>query len=167
MLLHLPMEPVSSRENPGPGLLKGSMSDREVAELLARDLADVPGAIGVNNHMGSKGSADARLMDALMTALRARRLYFLDSRTTEWTRAEEAAKRRGVPFLSRNVFLDDVSSEQAVAAQLQRAVEVARADGFAVAIGHPHPATLAVLEKALPELRAEGVTPVFVSALLP
>ena len=166
VLLHLPMEPVSSRENPGPGLLKGPLTGREVAAVLAGDLEEVPHAVGVNNHMGSKGTADARLMDDLMAALRARGLYFVDSRTTEWTRAGEAARRHGVPFLSRNVFLDDVASEPAVAAQLERAAEIARTEGSAVAIGHPHGPTLSVLEKEMPRLRAEGVTPVFVSELI-
>ena len=166
VLLHLPFEPLSSRESPGPGLVKTSMGEREIAEVIGRDLAQVPHATGVNNHMGSKGTADARLMDSVMAVLEARRLYFLDSRTTEWTRAGEAARRHGVPFLSRNVFLDDVPSDEAVAAQLRRAVETARSDGFAVAIGHPHSPTLEVLEREMPRLPAAGVTPVFVSDLL-
>jgi polysaccharide deacetylase 2 family uncharacterized protein YibQ len=166
VLLHLPFEPLSSRESPGPGLLKTSMGEREVAEVIARDLSEVPHAAGVNNHMGSKGTADARLMDAVMAVLRARGLYFLDSRTTEWTRAGEAARRHGVPFLSRNVFLDDVATDEAVSAQLRRAVETARTEGFSVAIGHPHSPTLEVLEREMPRLHAAGVRPVFVSDLL-
>lgn len=166
VLLHLPLEPVNSLENPGPGLVRASMSEREVDEVIARDLGQVPHAVGVNNHMGSRGTADSRLMDEVMAAIGPRGLYFLDSRTTEWTRAGEAARRYGVPFLSRNVFLDDVSSEEAISRQLQRAIDTARTVGFAVAIGHPHATTLSVLERRMPELAGDGITPVFVSELL-
>jgi polysaccharide deacetylase 2 family uncharacterized protein YibQ len=166
VLLHLPMEPLESREKPGPGLLRASMSAREISELLDHDLADVPGATGVNNHMGSKGTADRNLMNALMAILRKKSLYFLDSRTTEWTTAEEAARQFGVPFLSRGVFLDDVPREEAIQAALERAAAAARQNGFSVAIGHPHGPTLSVLERQMSRLAAEDVTPVFVSDLL-
>jgi len=166
VLLHLPMEPIGGRAHPGPGLVRSDMSDAELDASLARDLADVPGARGVNNHMGSKGTADPGLMDRIMLRLSRRGLYFLDSRTTEWTVAEAAAVRHGVPFLARKVFLDDVSSEPAVERQLEIAVEEARRSGRAVAIGHPHAATLAVLGRELPGMGRRGITLVPAGALL-
>jgi polysaccharide deacetylase 2 family uncharacterized protein YibQ len=166
ILLHLPLEPVGGRANPGPGLLRTSMPASEIQTLLAADLGEVPGAVGVNNHMGSKATADPAFMDLLMSLLRRRGLFFLDSRTTEWTVAEAAARRHGVPFLSRNVFLDDVPREAAIEEQLTKVVAIARDKGFAVAIGHPHPATISVLERELPRVSSEGITLVRVSDLL-
>jgi polysaccharide deacetylase 2 family uncharacterized protein YibQ len=166
VLLHLPMEPVGGKAHPGPGIIRSDMNDAQLDDVLARDLQDVPGARGVNNHMGSKGTADPSLMDRLMKRLSRTGLYFLDSRTTEWTVAEAAAARHGVPFLSRKVFLDDVDNESAVERQLDAAVEQARRLGEAVAIGHPHPATLSVLERELPEIGRRGVTLVSAGDLL-
>ena len=165
VLLHLPMEPLDRSARPGPGLVKVGMTAGDITQVLTADLADVPGADGVNNHMGSRASADRPTMDAVLSVLKKRGLYFLDSRTTAFTVAAEEAGRLGVPCRSRSVFLDDVAEESAIRRQLDRAVEDARAEGAAIAIGHPHPATLAVLERALPELRGKGIRLVRVSDL--
>jgi polysaccharide deacetylase 2 family uncharacterized protein YibQ len=157
ILLHLPMEPLDPGANPGPGQVRVGMSRQEIAALVASDLADVPGARGVNNHMGSRASADRATMDAVLSVLRSRGLFFLDSRTTAFTVAAEEAARQGVACVSRSVFLDDAPEEAAIVAQLDRAVEEARSQGAAVAIGHPHAATLAVLERELPDLASRGI----------
>jgi polysaccharide deacetylase 2 family uncharacterized protein YibQ len=165
VLLHLPMEPLDSWVNPGPGLIRDSMSAAEIETTLAADLAEVPEADGVNNHMGSKGTADRRTVSALLAGLLRRQLFFLDSRTTRSTVVEEEGLRIGVPVLSRNVFLDDAADERSVELQLDEAEAIARKEGFAVAIGHPHPSTLAVLERRLPQLRGRGITASLVSEL--
>lgn len=157
ILLHLPMEPLDPGANPGPGQVRVGMSPQEIASLVASDLADVPGARGVNNHMGSRASADRATMDAVLSVLRPRGLFFLDSRTTAFTVAAEEAARQGIACISRSVFLDDAPDEAAIVAQLDRAVEEARSQGAAVAIGHPHAATLAVLERELPDLGSRGI----------
>lgn len=166
ILLHLPMEPLDPGAHPGPGEVRVDMTAQEIASLVASDLADVPGATGVNNHMGSRASADRATMGAVLSVLRQRRLFFLDSRTTAFTVAAEEAARRGVPCVSRSVFLDDAPDEASVVAQLDRAVEESRSQGAAVAIGHPHAATLAVLERELPDLGARGVSLCRVSDLV-
>ncbi len=160
------MEPLDPHAKPGPGLVRTAMTSAEIGEVLAADLEDVPGAAGVNNHMGSKATADRRTMDAVLSILAKRGLFFLDSRTTAFTVAAREAGRLGVPCRSRSVFLDDVPEESAILGQLDRAVAEARSEGAAVAIGHPHSATLAVLERELPRLREEGVRLVAVSELL-
>ena len=167
VLLHLPMEPLDSKMNPGPGLIRDSMSEEEIRSTLAADLRSVPGAIGVNNHMGSKGTADRRTVSVLLGQLAGRRLFFLDSRTTGSTVVAEEGLRLGVPVLSRTVFLDDSADEESVARQLDSAESAARKDGSAVAIGHPHPTTLSVLEQRLPKLRDRGITACRVSELTP
>jgi len=166
LLLHLPMEPLDSAANPGPGEVRVGMSASQIASLVASDLADVPGATGVNNHMGSRASADRPTMDAVFSVLRQRRLFFLDSRTTAFTVAAQEAARRGVPCTSRSIFLDDAPDEASVVAQLERAVEEARAQGAAIAIGHPHAATLAVLERELPGIAGRGLVLCRVSELV-
>jgi polysaccharide deacetylase 2 family uncharacterized protein YibQ len=158
VLLHLPMEPREyPRMKPGPGVILLSQSDEEIARILESDLESVPGAAGVSNHMGSAATADARVMRAVARVLARRRLFFLDSRTTGATVGQETAREERVPAISRRVFLDDVATEPAVSKMLEEVVSRARAEGSAVALGHPYPATLAVLERELPQLADRGV----------
>jgi len=167
VLLHLPMEPLDPATKTGPGEVRVGMAPAEIAAIVAAGLADVPGASGINNHMGSRASADRATMDAILAVAREHRLFFLDSRTTAFSVAAEEAGRLGVPCVSRAVFLDDVADEGAVASQFDRAAEEALSGGAAIAIGHPHPATLAVLERELPGLAARGLKLCRVSDLLP
>jgi polysaccharide deacetylase 2 family uncharacterized protein YibQ len=165
VLLHLPMEPIDPQIHAGPGLIRDSMSPAEIEATLASDLSDVPGADGVNNHMGSKGTADRKTVASLLQALSRRHLFFLDSRTTVSTVVHEEGRRIGVAVLSRNVFLDDAADQESVERQLDAAEDLARREGSAIAIGHPHASTLTVLERRLPRLREKGITACLVSSL--
>lgn len=171
ILLHLPMEP----EATGGGSegvtqeaieLRVGMNADQVSTTLAGMLETVPHAAGVNNHEGSRATADAPLMQVLMPALRERNLFFIDSRTTAATVAYTAAESAGVRAASRKVFLDDTPTKEAVLAQLELAAKDAARDGSAIAIGHPHPATIAALTQAVPALEARGVRLVFASDLV-
>jgi hypothetical protein len=167
VLLHLPMEPQGfPKVRPGPGVILRAQSDGEIARTLEDDLATVPGAAGVNNHMGSAATADPRVMRAVARVLSRRGLFFVDSRTTDATVAERTAEEESVPSARRRVFLDDVATEAAVRAQLDEAVAHARNEGGCIAIGHPYPATLAVLERELPRMAEEGVRLVKVGELV-
>jgi len=167
VLLHLPMEPEGyPRVRPGPGLVLRSQNDAEIERMLEDDLATVPGAVGVNNHMGSAATADARVMRAVARVLARRGLFFLDSRTTDATVAEKAAEEASVRATSRRVFLDDAPNEDAIRGQLAELVRRAKEEGDAVAIGHPYPVTLFVLERDLPRLSDQGVKLVKVSELV-
>jgi polysaccharide deacetylase 2 family uncharacterized protein YibQ len=167
VLLHLPMEPAGyPKVRPGPGVILRSQTDAEIVRTLESDLATVPGAVGVNNHMGSVATADPRVMRVVARVLSDRGLYFLDSRTTDATVAERTAEEASVPAVSRRVFLDDVETEEAVSKQFAELVRRAREEGSAVAIGHPYPATLAVLEREMPDLAAKGVKLVKVGELV-
>jgi uncharacterized protein len=166
VLLHLPMEPAGyPRIRPGPGVVLRSDSDEKIAQTVADDLETVPGAVGVNNHMGSAATADPRVMRAVVRVLTARRLFLLDSRTTEATVARRIADEESLPAVSRKVFLDAVESEDALERSFRDLVLRAKRDGTALAIGHPHPATLALLERELPLLHSQGVELVTVAAL--
>jgi hypothetical protein len=165
VLLHLPMDPEGAND-PGPGALTTAMSKRELAAATAAALAAVPGAAGVNNHMGSQLSADRAAMAAILGEVRREGRYFLDSRTTARSVGFQVARELGIAAASRDLFLDDEAERGAIAAQFAKLLALARERGAAIAIGHPHPATLAVLEEEIPRAVAEGFEFVPVSYLL-
>ena len=164
VMLHLPMASTAG-EKDEPVELEPRMDANTVNKTFASMLDTVPYAAGVNNHEGSLGTSDPKLMRELMPLLREHHLFFIDSRTTAATVAETAAHTAAVPAASRNVFLDDDQSAGAVRKQFALAIRDAREKGSALAIGHPHPETLEVLTEMLPEARRQGVTLVFASDL--
>ena len=163
VLLHLPMQSESADVKHEDVELRVGMNSQQVESALTGMLETVPHATGVNNHQGSLATSDAVLMQELMPALRQRNLFFIDSRTTANTVAFEIAERSGVRAASRKVFLDDNPTIEAVRAQLDLATRDALRDGSAIAIGHPHPATISVLAEALPQLQSRGIHLVFAS----
>jgi polysaccharide deacetylase 2 family uncharacterized protein YibQ len=165
ILCHLPMEP-SRGGNPGPGALRAGMSQEQLRQSTLAAIAAVPGAVGVNNHMGSGLSTDPASMAAILGVLASRGLFFLDSRTSAQSVAYRVAAALGVPAAERQVFLDDDLHPEAIAAQFQRLLDLARTRGEAIAIGHPHSETLATLAAEVPRAQAAGFRFVQVSALL-
>lgn len=157
VLLHLPMQPKGAHAGLGAGALMEGMGADAAKETVAQDLASVPGAVGVNNHMGSALTEDRPEMKALMAFIKSRGLYFVDSRTTGGSVAYSAAVDAGVRAASRDVFLDDSSDRDEIRRQFKRLIEIAEKEGAAIAIGHPRPATLAVLKEELPVLEEEGI----------
>jgi uncharacterized protein len=166
VMLHVPMESTGHR-NAESRELRPGMQATEVVALVNEFVRAVPGVAGVNNHQGSQSTADLRLMNELMGVLRERNLFYIDSRTTAATVAYDAARQAGVHSAFRNVpFLDDVADSAAVKKQLRLALRVAREKGEAIAIGHPHRATLTALREVLPQAKAQGVDLVFASELV-
>jgi polysaccharide deacetylase 2 family uncharacterized protein YibQ len=166
VMLHLPMQSVAN-ETPERQELRPGMPAPEVAALVNQFLQNVPDAAGVNNHQGSQATADAALMDELMPVLRDHHLFYVDSRTTVATVAYDKAQDFGVPSAFRNVpFLDDIAEVAAVRKQLELALRSAREKSEALAIGHPHPATLQALREVLPQAQAQGVRLVLASELV-
>ena len=157
VMLHLPMESLAN-ETAEVQELRPGMSSKEVSSDLNSMLRTVPYATGVNNHQGSRATSDAQLMGELMPLLHAHHLFFIDSRTTAATVAYDAAQSAGVPCAFRNVpFLDDVQDVSAIGRQLEIAAKDAREKGQAIAIGHPHAATLRALAEFLPKAESEGI----------
>lgn len=155
--LHLPMEPEGYPKNdPGPGAIFVDMSDATIRTTVHSALNNVPQAVGVNNHMGSRATADLRTMTWVMQELAARGMAFIDSRTTRQTVAEDAARAQGVKANRRHVFLDNERSAQSVRRQLDEAVYRSRVEGEIIAIGHLAPVTVQVLADELPKLSARG-----------
>ncbi len=135
LILHCPMQPVG-RENPGPGALYVGQSADRVAALLDAAFASVPGAIGMNNHMGSAATADPALMTDVLEYLKEKNLFYIDSRTTADTVGPRIARELGVPFTQRDVFIDDDPVETKVGVAFDAGIVAARSTGSVVMIGH-------------------------------
>jgi uncharacterized protein len=151
LMLHLPMEPEGDAD-PGPGALLLKLSDGELRERIDFALGRFPGFVAVNNHMGSRFTADRARMALVFEAIRGSGHLFLDSLTTPNAVALSLGPEMGVPTLGRDVFLDDVDTEDEVWFRLLKAEHIAETQGTAIAIGHPRDATLAVLEDWIVEL---------------
>jgi polysaccharide deacetylase 2 family uncharacterized protein YibQ len=164
VILHAPMEPLA---HPAwrDGLRRG-MSEQELRHSLANMLDNLPTVRGVNNHMGSALTQERTPMDWVMRELAQRDLYFIDSRTSPGSQALASARQHAIPSARRDVFLDNVRSPDAILAQFNTLVRLAHKRGQAIAIGHPYPETLAVLEQTLPQLGERGVRLVPASHLL-
>lgn len=156
VLLHLPMEAASSPESKvGPGALFLSMDSDTIAAQIQADMEVVPYVKGINNHMGSKFTADAGKMEIVLREIKKKGLFYLDSRTTPLTRGLSVARSMGVRSAERDVFLDNKQETNAIRAQIARLISKARTHGSAIGIGHPHPATYQVLKEDLPVLKKQ------------
>jgi polysaccharide deacetylase 2 family uncharacterized protein YibQ len=165
LLVHLPMEPTNGA-NPGPRPLLTGLSRAELLERLRWDLDRFPAFVGVSNHMGSRFTADSQTMETVLEEIAARGLLFLDSRTTAKTVAPRLARRLGVPFAERNVFLDNDSDLESVRKRLAELEKMASHHGYAVGIGHPYDATLEALAGWLPTLEDRGFVLVPISSIV-
>ncbi len=165
MLLHLPMQPLNG-EDPGPGALRVEMDAGELRAATEAAISAVPGAVGVNNHMGSRLSEDENAMVPVLQVLAEHGLFFLDSRTSASSIGYRTARSLGLPAAERHVFLDRDPSPEAIRVQFRRLLDLSRSRGSAVAIGHPLPDTLRVLSEEVPKAREEGFEFVPVSDLL-
>lgn len=165
VIIHMPMQPLHAK-NAGPGMLSVDLERQQFRAIVQQALAHIPNAKGVNNHMGSKLTAQARQMRWLMSELTHKNLYYLDSRTTAATLAEQAAWEAGLPVARRHVFLDNDPSEQAIIAEWMKLIAHAKEHGSAIAIGHPYESTYRVLREQLPSLLEEhGIDLVYASKL--
>jgi len=152
VLCHLPMQPDDYPEHdPGPGAILLGTSEGDVRRLAREAFDNIPGLSGFNNHMGSAVTAQSLYMRWIFAEAKPRHLYFLDSRTTPQSVAEEVGKESGLTVFRRHVFLDDVTEPSYIRGKLNEACAIAREQGLAVVIGHPHPVTLKTLATLLPD----------------
>lgn len=156
VMLHAPMENQRNLALGAMGLTR-SMSAQALITTLRDAIRSIPYVSGVNNHMGSLLTEDRRSMQVLMAEIRQYPLYFVDSRTSARSVAYQEAKRQQIPSLARDVFLDHIISYRNIHTQFRRLIRIARQQGTAIAIGHPHKETLRYLERALPRLAEEGI----------
>ena len=147
IMLHLPMEPKSyPRMKPGPGALLTSMPAAKLAQITREDLASVPGAVGANNHMGSRFTEDVKALEPVLGELKKRGLFFVDSLTSPHSQAFALARKMGIPCGRRDIFLDHDHSAKAVRSNLERLLRLNTCCNGYIVIGHPHDTTLDALE---------------------
>jgi len=167
VMIHMPMEPEGYPRQPmeKAGLLL-SMADPEIAERVNGYLGQVPFAVGANNHMGSRFTQSAEKMDVVLKVLQGKGLFYVDSKTSPASVGYARARALGLRCASRQVFLDNVQDEVLIGKQLAQVAAIARKKGSAIAICHPHPATIRALKAMLPQLARDGITFVHVSRLV-
>lgn len=154
VMLHLPMEPNEYPEiDPGPGALLSSMTPDERIAILEKNLDSVPFISGVNNHMGSKMTANSEHMNQVLSIMKKRGLYYIDSLTTHNSRSRSSARLFQVPFAQRDVFIDHDPRPEAIRKRLDQLVRIAEKNGQAIGIAHPYEVTYEVLSEVLPILR--------------
>jgi polysaccharide deacetylase 2 family uncharacterized protein YibQ len=166
LMVHVPMEPINGAKDMGPNGLAVGLAPDEVLRRLRWDLSRFEGYVGINNHMGSRFTRDADSMEPVIAELKARGLLFLDSRTIGDSAGAELARRLGVPAASRDVFLDNEVRADAIAGRLGEVEQIARRHGSAIAIGHPHDATLDELQAWIRGLKDKGFLLVPVSSIV-
>jgi uncharacterized protein len=168
VMLHLPMQAVEQAHGPQQqGMLTLDMTRQQFLAEFRGDIDTVPYVSGLNNHMGSLLTRHPGSMAWLMQAIGGHGdLFFVDSRTTSATVAEQLATEYGIPNTSRKVFLDNIAEPAAVRAQFRQLLADARRDGTALGIGHPHPATLQVLAEELAHLYEQGIQLLPVASLI-
>jgi len=167
VLLHLPMESSQKDKDAGPGKLDSTMSDLEIRITIDYGLETVPDATGINNHMGSLLTQSHEYMDRLMRVIQKKKgFFFVDSLTSPRSVAAQAARNHGLPHLVRDIFLDNTRDEQFIEKQFDRLLQLAHQRKHVLAIGHPYPETIAVLERRLPVLGKHGIKLTSLSSML-
>lgn len=162
VMVHIPMES-EHHEKLGPNALMANMQEQEYKSVLQAALEAVPYAVGLNNHMGSLLTQKETPMQWLMDVLAEKNLFFLDSRTTKKTIAQQTAGSMGITTMRRDVFLDNSRDEAAIRLQFVELINKAKRRGYATGIAHPYPETIVVLKEMLPELEKDGIELVFAS----
>lgn len=164
VILHQPMESVSGIGMESKVILT-SMGDEEIRSLLKSSLSQVPEAVGINNHQGSKATTDRHTMDVVMNELHHRHLFFFDSRTNSTTAADAAAASYGVPYVRNDLFVDNEADVAAISSMIREAAKRAQKYGTYVIIGHCRPKTAEAFRQMVPQLEKEGIQFVYVSSL--
>jgi polysaccharide deacetylase 2 family uncharacterized protein YibQ len=164
VILHMPMEP-KAKIKLELATLRTDMSENEIRAGLSKALNTVPGAVGINNHEGSKATEDRRFMKVVFDELKKNNMFFLDSLVTNYSVCEPAAKEAGIRFVKRSVFLDNESDPAYIKKQIGKAMDLAIKNGDAVAIGHDRPNTIAALKESIPLIESRGIEMTYVSNL--
>jgi polysaccharide deacetylase 2 family uncharacterized protein YibQ len=165
VMLHMPMESLAGN-NQEKNVLLSSMAPIQIIQMLKIALSTVPDAVGVNNHMGSKLTQLTLPMSVTMEFLFEQGLFFVDSRTTKFSKAEVIAKQNGVLSTKRNVFIDHTPSPKQIDKQFQRLIRLSKKHGYAVGIAHPYPQTIEYLKVHLQTLQQHGISLVKLSDIL-
>ena len=163
VIIHMPMESSVATSGEEEYKIKIGMTSEEIEWRINEVLNEIPEAVGMNNHQGSRATADSKIMSVVASVLKNRDKFFLDSRTVSNTVGEKSMRAIGVPTASRHVFLDNDSSIDKISTQLDELAAFAKKRGLGIGIGHARPNTLKVLQDKVPELLKVGYKFEFVS----
>ena len=166
IIIHMPMESSVAASGEDEFKLKVGMTSEEIEWRLNEALKEIPEAIGINNHQGSKATTDGKVMGVVASVLKKNNKYFLDSRTSSKTVGEKTMRSVGVPTARRHIFLDNDLSIDNITEQFSKLVNVSRKKGIAIGIGHVKANTLKVLEREIPILIEKGFEFKFVSQVV-
>jgi len=166
VLLHLPMEPLAQAEQSEKLTIAVNMTDGEIQEMTRKAIQSIPGLIGVNNHQGSRATADKRVMKAVLGELKVNNLFFLDSRTNSQSIGAETARQMGIRTGENQLFIDNTDDVSAIKAKLRTAQEVAFKHGSVIIIGHAHMNTATAVSEMISELESKGIQLVFLSQMV-
>lgn len=166
VILHLPMEPEGKTTALEKDTVMTGMRRSQISGIIDRGLISVPAAAGVSNHMGSKATADRELMEEVMSLLGSRGLFFFDSLTTGRSVAGEIAAEQDLPYIRRDIFIDNKLDARYIESQMRKAVDLAMREGSAVVIGHDRPETVKTLSHVIPGAREKGVKFVVLSEMI-
>jgi len=166
IIVHLPMENIGKTYGEEEYVLMSYFQDDEIKNRINKAFDHLPESIGLNNHQGSRGTADSRVMTLLAGVIKEKKKFFLDSRTTNNSLAETTMRKYGVPTNKRDIFLDNELDEEKIKIQLLKLADTSEEKGIAIGIGHVKPQTLNVLAKEIPVLQEKGFRFEFVSNLV-
>lgn len=167
VMLHLPMESINSQGNNGSRFeITSRMTHQEIFAALGECLSLLPNIKGVNNHMGSLITQERETMEVILSELKARDLFFIDSRTTEKSVAFKLASEMGLAAGRRDIFLDSDPATSSIQRQVRELIKLSQRKGKLIAIGHPYPETLSLLPHALQEIKKAGLKLVPVSEII-
>ena len=166
IVVHMPMENIGKTYGEEEYVLMSYFQEDEIKERINKSFVHLPEAVGLNNHQGSRGTADLRIMTILAHEIKENKKFFVDSRTTRNSVAESTMRKYGVPTNKRDIFLDNDLDEEKIKIQMLKLADVAERKGIAIGIGHVKPQTLAVLQREIPDLQKKGFRFEFVSRLV-
>tara|TARA_Y100001947_G_C10336011_1_gene303039 strand:+ start:769 stop:1638 length:870 start_codon:yes stop_codon:yes gene_type:complete len=166
IIVHMPMENIGKTYGEEEYALMSYFQDDEIKDRINSAFDQLPESIGLNNHQGSRGTADSRVMTLLAGVIKEKKKFFIDSRTTSNSLAETTMRKYNVATNKRDIFLDNELDEEKINTQLLKLAELSEEKGIAIGIGHVKPQTLSVLKREIPVLQKKGFRFEFVSRLV-
>ena len=166
VILHQPLEPISPQANPGQGAIYTDMEEEEIKQTFLKNLNSLPKVSGINHHMGSKASADLRVMKQLLSVVKDKDLFYVDSSTSQHTVGAKIARQKNIPTKENHLFIDNVDKQREIEKMISRLSEVALAKKELIIVGHVKKNTAQAIKKMIPELEQKGIKLVYASQIV-
>ncbi len=161
VIVHMPMQPIGKNETLEPHTLKVDMPRSTILAYLDEAVSAIPYTEGMNNHMGSAVTSDLRVMNIVLSLLKKKGLFFVDSNVISSTVCPAVAKETGIRFAKRDVFIDNVLKPEVIKERLRDAENIALKTGLVVVIGHAKKTTLTAIAEMVPDIEAKGIRLVY------